>query len=469
MKHIFDFLKMKKIYFFLTLVFLFNLSPNVFSKSVTNETKKEVFTDKRALKCEKLLNVNEKDLNVFAKKGSILIDARTNEILYARNANLVAPMASTTKIMTAILAIENYRDFSKFEEVNEHTIQVIGSSMGLNKGFHVNMSGLLAGLMLNSGNDAANEIAYRVVKDMIETGKIKSTEVEIKEKDNAKVVKRYIARFVELMNEKARELGLEDTAFSSPSGLGPEDVLYSEKFKNNRTTARDLAFLASYGMKNDVFREIVASPSKAILIKRINEKTKELVEEKRICYNHNRLLKKGKETFYDKACGVKTGFTKEAGRCLVSAAKQDGLILIAVVLNDGPKDWLDCKKILEYGFSKYKTVTLPEYLDTLSKDKLPKNSKKENSENITKQKFEIIGCEGKDEFFSVVQKEPIAMAVKKDNDKNKKDNKKLNITQKIKMNPIHFSVKNGENVGEIKYFLDGNFIGETDLLAKKLN
>ena len=210
---------------------------------------------------EKLFNLNNKELGVSAKNGAILIDARTNDVLYALNANLIAPMASTTKIMTAILAIENTKDLDSYFKVNKRAIQEQGSSMGLLEDHLVNMKGLLVGMMLSSGNDAANEIAFRVAKELEKNGKIKPLKDE-KTKE-LKTVK-YIEKFVELMNEKALELGLKHTKFSSPSGLGPEDILYSKKFKENKTTAKELGLITSYALKNKLFREICAYPRKKL-------------------------------------------------------------------------------------------------------------------------------------------------------------------------------------------------------------
>ncbi len=390
-------------------------------------------------------NLNSSDVGINAQKGAILIDARTNDVLYANNANIVAEMASTTKIMTAILAIENIEDFDTYYEVNEEAINVEGSSMNLAKGDSVNMKGLLVGLMLASGNDAANEIAIRVIKELIKNKKI-SPLCDDEEKID---VKKYIAKFVELMNEKAKELNLNSTKFSSSSGLGPKDVSYSKEFKENCTNAKDLAFLASYAMKNDLFRELCGSYRDSIEIKKtVNSKeyNPNRTKEKRFYINHNKMLNKKTQHYYSLACGVKTGFTKEAGKCLVSAAEKNGVKLIAVVLNDR-ECYADCRALLEYGFRKYKKFNVLKIL--------------RDEDKFEDKEFKVIGMDGEDKFFKVIPKEKIEISLTNDMRKNKK------IKAYIKCNVIYFNVKKGEKVGEMECYMDDIFLGKTDLLADR--
>lgn len=240
--------------------------------------------------------------------SSCLIEAETGEILFAENAEERRAMASTTKIMTAILTIEAGgldREFT----VDEFAIMVEGTSMGLRKGDRVSRRDLLYGILLPSGNDAANAAAVSV------SGSIPA--------------------FVALMNEKAAALGLKNTRFVTPSGLDAN---------GHYTTAHDLALLTAYAMKNELFREIVSCRSKQLEYGN--------PPYLRTLYNSNKMLTK-----YEGAIGVKTGFTDNARRCLVSAAERDGVTLIAVTLADG-NDWNDHINMLDYGFSKVSAYPL---------------------------------------------------------------------------------------------------------------
>ena len=369
---------------------------------------------------------NFEEGSICAQNGTVLMDACSGEILFEKGDEKIAQMASTTKIMTCVLALENIKDMERFYKVNREAIEVEGTSMGLKKGDFVNMNGLIVGMLLLSGNDAANETAIRVVKELIERGTIKLDEEEKKEM----TTKKYIEKFVELMNSKALELGLKNTKFSSPSGLGPEDVLYSDKYKKNETTAKELAILARYAMQNSVFRKVCGSVRSTVEI--LHEKKGKTKKEKRTYYNSNRLIKKGSGFFYKNATGIKTGFTKEAGRCLVASAKKDGVELIAVVLKD-KEDWVDCINMFEYGFSKYEKIDVTK--------KIPEKDR------VEKKKFKVIGLEGTDRYFTVKVEKPIKYSVLK----NRLET--VEFKTKIRMNPVWFNVKEDEKVGKIEYYM----------------
>lgn len=241
-------------------------------------------------------------------KSAILINGDTGEVLFEKNAHQKLPMASTTKIMTALMLCEK-GDFEKEITVSAEMLRVEGTSMGLLAGDKVTHRDLLYGLLLSSGNDAANVIAYSLGGT--------------------------VDGFVSQMNERARELGLENTSFETPSGLDGEQ---------HYTTASDLARLTLFAMKNEEFAKAVSTKSATLCYG--NPKYKRTIT------NHNKLLK-----IYDGAVGVKTGFTKKSGRCLVSAAKRDGKYVIAVTLCD-PNDWQDHKNLLDFGFSKIKTTEI---------------------------------------------------------------------------------------------------------------
>ena len=235
-------------------------------------------------------------LNINAQNGAILINAETGDVIYEKEADKIAPMASTTKIMTTLLALEQGNLDEPFV-IDSNAIKIEGSSMGLKEGDCLTIRDLCYGMMLPSGNDAANVLATKIAGS--------------------------IDGFVKMMNLRAKELGLKNTHFCTPSGLDT-----SEK-NEHHSTARDMALLTQKAMENADFCEICSQSYKKLTFGNppIN----------RVIRNHNRLLKE-----FDGACGVKTGFTKKAGRCLVSAAQRDGLKLIAVVLKDHD-DWQDSK------------------------------------------------------------------------------------------------------------------------------
>jgi D-alanyl-D-alanine carboxypeptidase (penicillin-binding protein 5/6) len=209
-------------------------------------------------------------------------------------------MASTTKIMTALVAIENC-DLNKIITVSKDAQNQEGSSIYLRAGDQIPLIDLLYGLMLNSGNDAAVAIAEHISKNE--------------------------EQFALLMNDTAKKLGVKDTNFVNPNGLHDD---------NHYTTAYELAKITRYALKSDMFREIVSSKMYTATMT-LSDGTKTEIE----YINHNRLIKE-----VDGCIGVKTGFTKAAGRCLVSAVDRDGMQYIIVTLNDSD-DWNTHKKLYE--------------------------------------------------------------------------------------------------------------------------
>ena len=237
----------------------------------------------------------------ISARAAVLIDAQTGQIICSKNETSKLPMASTTKIMTTLLMLESGNLDEEFV-VDSNAIKVEGSSMGLTEGDIVTKRSLCYGMLLPSGNDAANSTAIKLA------GSIDS--------------------FADMMNERARKIGMNNTNFVTPSGLHD---------KNHYSTAYDMALLTREALKNDDFREICSS------------KTAKLSYGNppydRWLTNSNKLL-----SMYPDCIGVKTGFTDEAGRCLVSAVKRNGITLICVTLN-ASDDWNDHIEMYDYGFS----------------------------------------------------------------------------------------------------------------------
>lgn len=247
-------------------------------------------------------------------RAAVVIDRESKRVLYGKNEDKKRAMASTTKIMTCILAIENCR-LDETIKVSKTAAAIGGSTLGLSAGDKITMNDLLYGLMLCSGNDAAEQIAETIGGSR--------------------------EGFADLMNKKAKELGLKNTHFVTPHGLDDED---------HYTTAYELAILTDYALSNSKFAQIVNTKTKSILINGRQDNIS----------NTNELL-----GYMEGVNGVKTGFTGEAGRCLVVSCKRNGLNLISVVLGADTKRFRtkDSMQILEYCFENYSQVNLKEKVE----------------------------------------------------------------------------------------------------------
>lgn len=250
-----------------------------------------------------LVFVCEHPVAAVSAQYACVMDAQTGQVLYEKNSRDRHSMASTTKIMTALVAIEQ-GTLSDLVTVGKNAAGTEGTSLYLKTGDKVSLEDLLYGLMLQSGNDAAIAIAEHI-----------SGSVE---------------EFAKAMTARAKEIGAKDTAFQNPNGLDAE---------GHYTTAYDLALITREALKNETFAKISATKSKSI---RGGTQT---------VTNHNKLLSR-----YEGCVGVKTGFTKKTGRCLVSSAIRDGKQMICVTLN-APDDWNDHTHLLDQVFSE--TVRFP--------------------------------------------------------------------------------------------------------------
>lgn len=309
------------------------------------------------------INVSAIDISA---ECACLINAENNEVVYEYNGYNKHSMASTTKIMTAILALEE----SSGEElvtVSANASSQEGSSIYLKTGEQVAMEDLVFGMMLNSGNDAACAVAEH----------IGGTSED----------------FAVMMTNKAKEIGAQNTSFKNANGLDAE---------GHYSTAYDMAVITAYGLKNENFKKIVST------------KNAQIDNGETITYlkNHNKLLWN-----YDGCIGVKTGYTKKTGRCLVSAAEKDGVTLIAVTLN-APNDWDDHKKMLDYGFENVKKQLivckgeiLKEYnIDNLSFNAISEDDVFISSKNNAKSESQIILHTIKEPNYSIVKGEKIGYA-----------------------------------------------------------
>ncbi len=327
-------------------------------------------------------------LSGISADSYVLIEAQTGTIIAAHNEYEMRPMASTTKIMTTLLLLESGNLKEEFKVDNE-AIKVEGSSMGLCEDDIVTKLALCYGMMLPSGNDAANQTAVLLAGNAEE--------------------------FAVMMNECALEIGLKNTNFVTPSGLH-DDKHYS--------TAYDMSLLAREALKNETFREICST-------QRIKTKFGNPPYE-RWLVNTNKLL-----YMYDYCIGVKTGFTDEAGRCLVSAAEKDGVSLICVTLN-APNDWNDHIRLYDYGFS----VTESEPIDyDYSELSVPVAGG--NSSKVAVTPLEV----------------PVYTKI---------NGKAIDISVEIILNKfIYAPVVSEQKVGKINFYSDDVLIFTTDLITKE--
>ncbi len=319
-------------------------------------------------------------------KSAVLIEKESGRVLFELNKDEPLPMASTTKIMTALITLEE-DNIDEYFTVDKNAIKVEGSSMGLLEGDKVTLRILAAGMLLSSGNDAANAAAVKI-----------SGSVE---------------KFVQLMNERAKEMGLEHTSFETPSGLDGE---------NHYSTAYDMAQLAKKALDNPDFAAVCGEKSL-----RLEYGDPPYA---RTLSNHNRLLKS-----LDGATGVKTGFTKKAGRCLVSSAERDGVSLICVTLGC-PDDW------------NYHTALYNEYFGKLK-----------SKEFSTPVDVTIPVCGGTEKSVSAAAVSVSASLFEGEAEK---------IKTVISKEPFVFApVMKGDVLGKVLYYLDGEIIAETPLVAEK--
>lgn len=337
--------------------------------------------------CFCCINVSADDLSEISAKSAIVIDGETGDVLFEKNAYERLPMASTTKIMSVLIALES-GDLDEQFVVDSEAIMVEGSSMGLQEGDKVTLRDLCCGMLLPSGNDAANAAAVRVAGS--------------------------IGKFVQLMNKKAEELGLEDTHFVTPSGLDDDT-------NEHYSTAADMAKLAAEAMKNEDFRAICC------------------LEKVKLCYgdppydrwlmNTNKLLKS-----CEGVVGVKTGFTDKARRCLVSACDRKGKELICVTLN-APDDWNDHSKLYDYCFG------------FVSEQKLP----------LDKDSFDVAVVGGVSDSVKCKAEQASAVLL---------NGRASQVKSKVYLPRfVYAPVKSGDKIGQVVFYYKDVEIARTDITA----
>lgn len=312
--------------------------------------------------------------------SACLMDADSGRVLYDKNADEVRAMASTTKIMTLIVALE-YANENDIVTVSPYAASMPDVQLNIRAGEQYRLGDLYYAMMLESFNDVAVTIAEYIGEcyALNQDDRTANTDIKARSYDDSK---KYVHTFAELMNEKAKELGCENTYFITPNGLDAED----ENGKHS-TTAKELAVIASYAIKNERFNDIIGTRQYSFCE----------VNGTRNCSAYN------KDAFLNQmngAFGIKTGFTGNAGYCFVGALKSDGRTFISVVLGSGwPSNrtykWKDTRKLMEYGINNFfpRTVfsTIEDYKDVRVKDGM-----EESASTCIKGDLSLILCDADD-------------------------------------------------------------------------
>lgn len=312
--------------------------------------------------------------------SACLMDADSGRVLYDKNADEVRAMASTTKIMTLIVALE-YANEDDIVTVSPYAASMPDVQLNIMAGEQYRLGDLYYAMMLESFNDVAVTIAEYIGEcyALNQDDRTANTDIKARSYDDSK---KYVHTFAKLMNEKAKELGCENTYFITPNGLDAED----ENGKHS-TTAKELAVIASYAIKNERFNDIIGTRQYSFC--EVNGTRNSSA------YNKDAFLNQMNGAF-----GIKTGFTGNAGYCFVGALKSDGRTFISVVLGSGwPSNrtykWKDTRKLMEYGINNFfpRTVfsTIEDYKDVRVKDGM-----EESASTCIKGDLSLILCDADD-------------------------------------------------------------------------
>lgn len=344
---------------------------------------------------------SQNNLSLYSEAG-ILIDSKTGKVLYGKNENVKMFPASTTKILTAIITIENCNLSDKVTASREAIISIPPgySNAEIQPNDTISVQDLLNVFLIHSANEAGYILAEHI------SGSIEN--------------------FANLMNEKAKEIGCTNTHFTNPSGIHNE---------NHYSTAYDMSLIAQYCMKNETFRKIVSTPY--ITFSPSEDKQLKF-------YNTNDLIINTSKYYYKYAIGIKTGYTSQAKNCLISASSKDGLELITVILGAAHSEevsstrYVDTINLFNYGFDNYKSTEI------LARDSVIKNVEVENATKDSKD-------------LSLLAKDAISILVPKNINID-------TLEPSIEINNLSAPISEGAVVGKITYNINGENYS-TDLVA----
>ncbi len=322
--------------------------------------------------------------------SAILVDKKTGEILFEKESHLKRPIASTTKIMTAIIVLEESPSLKKKVEISNQASEAGEAEMYLSPGEIISIENLLYGLLLRSANDAAIALAEATCGS--------------------------VEKFVQKMNEKAKEINANDTHFSNPHGL---------KNSSHYSTAYDLSLITRYALKNKKFSQFVSTKVRVVPWPGNSYP--------RVLENHNQLVHK-----YPFITGVKTGYTYEAGYCLVASAKKDNVELISVILNSPSSSscYEDTLKLLNYGFTAFTFLKVISKKVTYARVKVPEWESKLNLISL------------KDVTLRVKRGEELERVISA-------------------INPTNLPIKKGQKFGEIKIIKKGKLVAQSNLVSSR--
>lgn len=345
---------------------------------------------------------NKNNLSLYSEAG-ILIDSKTGKVLFGKNENVKMYPASTTKILTAIIAIENCNLSDKITASREAVMAIPAgySNAEIQPNDSISIQDLLNVFLIHSANEAGYILAEHI------SGNIED--------------------FASLMNKKAKEIGCSNTNFTNPSGIHND---------NHYSTAYDMALIAQYCMKNETFRRIVSTPY--ITFSPSEDKQLKF-------YNTNDLILSTSKYYYKYAIGIKTGYTSQAKNCLISASSKDDFELIAVILGASHSEevsstrYVDTINLFNYGFDNYKNTEI------LARDSLVKDVEVKNATKDTKK-------------LSLLAKDTISATLPK-------DVKIDTLEPSVEINDLSAPISEGAIVGKITYTIDGENYS-TDLVAK---
>lgn len=372
---------------------------------------------------------------VLKAETAVLMDQITGKALYEKDSHKRMYPASLTKVLTAILVMENL-DMNDEITVGKE-INLAGkdsSGAGLNVGDRISGRDLIWAIMLPSGNDASYTAAVTVARK--KTGNVLTDTQDA------------VNYFTDLMNKRAREIGAKQSNFVNPDGYPDE---------NHYSTAYDLALISREAMKNDFFREVARTYSYTVKDNKSSQVTLKSKKGSTEWFNKNQMINPHSKYYYKYAAGIKTGTTSAAGYCLASYAIKDDMALISIVLKANKEEarWVDSKALFEYGFGNFKYHTLMQKGESISKIKVVRKYLEDVLElnAVADQDYtDILTDKDFKEIKQVIEWDPA-----------------LVLPAKNKNNEIRLSgpIKSGQVVGKVSYISNGNILSESRLLADK--
>ena len=386
------------------------------------------------------------ETEVYAK-AAVLMDAESGRVLYEKNGQEILAMASTTKILTCILALEN-ADLEEWVDISAYASTMPKVRLGVKKGERYRLGDLLHSLMLESHNDVAVAIAEHLGKEFLDKELVEKSVAEYTVEESKKAV----AAFADLMNEKARVLECVNSWFITPNGLDATETFYAKDgntfSKDHSTTAEELARIMSYCVLHSPKKEEFLKITQTISYSFASEKGRN-----HFCSNRNAFL-----TMMDGVISGKTGFTNKAGYCYVGALERDGRTFVVVLLacgwpNNKSYKWSDSKKLMNYGIEEYFKENIENReMESVIPTRIPvANGQTEKLEQQAYVGVEVIPVEQERSIWS--KTESILL----------RDGEKIVFDYELP-SVLQAPVNQGQVVGKLTYSVDGNIYRQKDIV-----